>query len=109
MYRCVQVTIYLQIYAYFIFNFTACISYPVCSMCKGLYNQLHLFFLYYVYVTKYWLFDSFQIKKTKCSHGTFLSHLDIIIVTVDCQFTATSVSLLRHVCPLRVAGAKGSD
>ena len=66
-------------------------------------------FLYYVYVTKYWLFDSFQIKKTKCSHGTFLSHLDIIIVTVDCQFTATSVSLLRHVCPLRVAGAKGSD
>lgn len=44
MYRCVQVTIYLQIYAYFIFNFTACISYPVCSMCKGLYNQLHLFF-----------------------------------------------------------------
>ena len=64
----------------------------------------------YIYVTKITrLVSSWSKNSWKSIHGAFLSHLDVVNVTVDYQFTPGQALLLflrSCLCPLRVAGAR---
>ena len=61
----------------------------LCAVCaRGLCDKSHLCIYVCVYVVNYQPFGNFLVKNSqKSTHGAFISHLDVVNVMVDCEFT----------------------